>query len=144
MCLSETQCPTLHCFFFVFLFFFTFDLEGWPWPFTSQNVHLHEIHMHAKYQVAMINIAKVMTIFQNLNAKCDGISDRRTDSAITICLPSGAFKPYTVTLRNITLVLKQSLLTGLTPIGHTCGRTRFSLWLSDCPMVFARRFRIWS
>ena len=143
MCLSETQCPLLRRFDF-FYNFFTFDLEGWPWPFTSQNVHLHEIHMHAKYQVAMINIAKVMTIFRNLNAKCDGISDRRTDSAITICLPSGAFKPYTVTLRNITLVLKQSLLIGLTPIGHTCGRTRFSLWLSDCPMVFARRFRIWS
>ena len=40
--------------------FFTFDLEGWPWPFTTQNVQLHEIHMHAKYQVAIFNIAKVM------------------------------------------------------------------------------------
>jgi len=40
--------------------YLTFDLEGWPWPFTTQNVQLHEIHMHAKYQVAIFNIAKVM------------------------------------------------------------------------------------
>jgi hypothetical protein len=41
--------------------YLVFDLEGWPWPwpFTSQNVQLHEIHMHAKYQVAIFNIAKV-------------------------------------------------------------------------------------
>ena len=41
-------------------FFLTFDLKGWPWNFTTQNVQLHEIHMHAKYQVAIFNIAKVM------------------------------------------------------------------------------------
>ena len=29
------------------------------WPFTTQNMQLHEIHMHAKYQVAIFNIAKV-------------------------------------------------------------------------------------
>ena len=40
--------------------YLTFDLEGWPLPFTTQNVELHEIHMHAKYQVAIFNIAKVM------------------------------------------------------------------------------------
>jgi hypothetical protein len=39
--------------------YLTSDLEGWPWPFTTQNVQLHEIHMHAKYQVAIFNIAKV-------------------------------------------------------------------------------------
>ena len=44
--------------------YLTFDLEGWPWPlpFTTQNVQLHEIHMHAKYQVAIFNIAKVMIL----------------------------------------------------------------------------------
>jgi len=36
--------------------YLTSDLEGWPWPFTAQNVQLHEIHMHAKYQVAILNI----------------------------------------------------------------------------------------
>ena len=40
--------------------YLTFELEGWPWPFTTQNGQLHEIHMHAKYQVAIFNIAKVM------------------------------------------------------------------------------------
>ena len=40
--------------------YLTSDLEGWPWPFTTQNVQLHEIHMHAKYQVAIFNIKKVM------------------------------------------------------------------------------------
>jgi hypothetical protein len=40
--------------------YLTFDLEGWPWPFTTQNVQLHEIHMHAKYQVAIFNNAKVI------------------------------------------------------------------------------------
>jgi len=39
---------------------FDLDLEGWPWPFTTQNVQLHEIHIHDKYQVAIFNIAKVM------------------------------------------------------------------------------------
>jgi hypothetical protein len=57
MCLSETLCPLLRRFEAICL---TFDLEGWPWPFTAQNVQLHEIHMHAKYQVAIFNIAKVM------------------------------------------------------------------------------------
>ena len=40
--------------------YLTSDLEGWPWPspFTTQNVQLHEIHMHAKYQVPIFNIAK--------------------------------------------------------------------------------------
>ena len=81
----------------------TFDLEGWPWPFTTQNVQLHEmhmhfflfwsltlkdnldlsplinvqlyeIHMHAKYQVAIYNIAKVMT-----NVKVFGQTHRRMD-----------------------------------------------------------------
>ncbi len=42
----------------------TFDLEWWPkpWPFTIQNVQLHKIHMHAKYEVAIFNIAKVKKI----------------------------------------------------------------------------------
>ena len=39
-----------------------FDLGGWPWPFTTQTVQLHKIHMHAKYQVAIFNIAKVMIL----------------------------------------------------------------------------------
>jgi len=52
----------------------TFDLAGWPWPspFTTQNVQLHEIHMHAKYQVAILNIEKVMA-----NVKVFGRTDRR-------------------------------------------------------------------
>ena len=33
-----------------------------------KHTQIHEIHMHAKYRVAMINIAKAMTIFRNLNA----------------------------------------------------------------------------
>jgi len=52
----------------------TFDLEGWPWPFTTQNVQLHEIHMHAKYQVAIFYIAKVMA-----NVKVLGRRERRKD-----------------------------------------------------------------
>ena len=39
--------------------YMTFDLEWWPWPFNTQNVQLHEIQMHAKYQVAIFNIAQV-------------------------------------------------------------------------------------
>ena len=54
--------------------FYFFYLEGWPWPFTTQNVQLHEIHMHAKYQVAIFNIAKVMT-----NVKVFGRTHRQTD-----------------------------------------------------------------
>jgi len=45
----------------------TLTLWGWPWPFTTQNVQLHEIHMHAKYPVAIFNIAKVMA---NIKAWC--------------------------------------------------------------------------
>ena len=73
MCLSETQCPLLRRFEAIYL---TFDLKGWPWPwlFTAQNVQLHEIHMHAQYQVAIFNIAKVMT-----NVKVFGRTDRLTD-----------------------------------------------------------------
>ena len=56
MCLWNTMSPFAR-FWPIYL---TFDLEGWPWPFTTQNVQLHEIHMHAKYQVAIFNIAKVM------------------------------------------------------------------------------------
>jgi hypothetical protein len=37
---------------------FDLDLEGWPWPFTTHNVKLHKIPMHAKYRVAIFNIAK--------------------------------------------------------------------------------------
>ena len=58
-CVCETLCPLLQ-FWLVYL---TFDLEGWPWhwPYTTQNVQVHEIiHMHAKYQVAMLNIAEDM------------------------------------------------------------------------------------
>ena len=58
MCLSETQWPLLRPFEAIYL---TFDLEGWPWPFITQNVQLYEIHMHAKYQVAIFNISKDMT-----------------------------------------------------------------------------------
>ena len=52
-------------------FFFTFDLEEWSWPwlFTTQNVQLHEIHMHAKYEVTIFNIAKVMAKFLSLTQK---------------------------------------------------------------------------
>jgi len=77
--------------------FFTFDLEGWPWPFTTQNVQLHEIHMHAKYQVAMWRDIEVMSIFQKLNGKSkrkvwrkDRQTDRQTDGPITICPHLGA------------------------------------------------------
>ena len=60
----------------------TFHLEEWPWPFTTQNVQLHEIHMYAKYQVAIFNIAKVMA-----NVKVLGRRRRRTkDGARTTWL----------------------------------------------------------
>ena len=49
-----------------------FLLDLWPWPFTAQNVRLHEIHMHAKYQVAIFNSEKVMA-----NVKVFGQTDRR-------------------------------------------------------------------
>jgi len=54
--------------------YLTFDLEGWPSPspFTTENVQLHEMHMYAKYQVAMFNIKKVMAI------KVFGRTDRLT------------------------------------------------------------------
>ena len=48
MCLWNTMSP-----------YMTFDLVGWPWPFTTQNVQLHEIHMHFKYKIASFNIAEV-------------------------------------------------------------------------------------
>ncbi len=54
-CVCETQCPLLRRFEDIYL---TFDPEGWPWHLTSQNVQLHEIHMRAKYRVAIFNIAK--------------------------------------------------------------------------------------
>ena len=42
--------------------YLTFDLKWWPWPwpFTNHNVQFHEIHMHAKYAVAIFNRAKVI------------------------------------------------------------------------------------
>ena len=42
--------------------YLTADLEGWPWPWhvCTQNVRLHEIHMHAKYEVSTCIISKVM------------------------------------------------------------------------------------
>jgi len=64
MCLSETQCPLLRHHVFLPLTLKD-DLDLLP----LKNMQLHEIHMHAKYQVAMINISKVMTIFRKLNAK---------------------------------------------------------------------------
>jgi len=71
--------------------FLTFDLEGRPWPWTSttQNVQLHEIHMHAKYQVAIFNVAKLMA---NVNffsdRRTDWHPDWLTDSSTAICHPS--------------------------------------------------------
>ena len=59
VCVCETQC-TMSPFEQFWSIYLTFDPEGWPWPFTTQNVQLHEIHMLAKYQVAIFNIAKVM------------------------------------------------------------------------------------
>ncbi len=54
-CVCETLCtPTTY----IWPLYLTFDLDGWPWPFTTQNVQLHEVHMHAKYQIAIFNIAK--------------------------------------------------------------------------------------
>ncbi len=56
-CVCETLCtPTTY----IWPLYLTFDLDGWPWPFTTQNVQLHEVHMHAKYQVAIFDIAKCM------------------------------------------------------------------------------------
>ena len=56
MCLWNTNAP-----FGQFdLLNLTFDLERWPWHVTYQNVRLHEIHMHAKYQVSVTNGSKVM------------------------------------------------------------------------------------
>ena len=80
---NAPYCAALNIYIYIYIiiyyYFLTFDLERWLWPFTTQNVQLHEIHMHAKYQVAIINIAKVMTIFRNLKAKYDGISEGQTD-----------------------------------------------------------------
>ena len=46
--------------------YLTFGLEGWPWPWhvCTQNVRLHEIHMHAKYEVSTCIISKVMAKFK--------------------------------------------------------------------------------
>jgi len=84
MCSSETQCPLL-------CRNLTFDLEEWPWPWTSttQNVRIHEVHMHDKYQVAIFNIAKVMA---NVNFFSDGRTDWHTDSSTAICHPTGGIK----------------------------------------------------
>jgi hypothetical protein len=77
------------------LYFLTFDLEGWPSPFTTQNVQLHEIHMHAKYQVAIFDIAKVMAhikVFGRTHTHRQ--TDKRTDSTTAICHPTGSIKMY--------------------------------------------------
>ena len=51
-------------------------------------MQLHEIHMHAKYQVAIFIIAKVIA-----NVKVFGrthrLTDRLTDSSTAICHPTG-------------------------------------------------------
>ena len=63
--------------------YLTFDLEGWPWPwpFNTKNVQLYEIHMHAKYQVAIFNIAKVMA---NVKVCANQQTNKQTDRAKTI------------------------------------------------------------
>ena len=51
--------------------------------------------MHAKYQVAIINIAKVMTnvkVFGRTNGRTDGRTDRLMDSSTAICHPTGGIK----------------------------------------------------
>ena len=50
---------------------------------TTQNVQLHEMHMHAKNEVAMLNIAKVMTKVKVLG-QTDRVTDRMTDRPKTI------------------------------------------------------------
>jgi len=54
-CVCETLCTPPS---YIWPLNLTFDIDGWPWPFTTQNVQLHEVHMHARYQVAIFNIAK--------------------------------------------------------------------------------------
>jgi hypothetical protein len=65
-----------------------FDLEGWlwPWPFTTQNVQLHEIHMHAKYQVAIFNICISYGKCKSLTLT-NKPTNKPTDRANTICPP---------------------------------------------------------
>jgi hypothetical protein len=43
------------------------------------------MHMHTKYEGYISREIEVMSIFRNLNAKCDRNTDRQTDSLITIC-----------------------------------------------------------
>ena len=55
--------------------YLTFDHEVWlwSWPFTTQNVKPHEILIHSKWQVAILNISKVsikwsiLTLMDNLD-----------------------------------------------------------------------------
>ena len=59
--------------------YLTSDLEGWPWPFTNQNVQLHEMHLHAKYQVAIFNIAKVIAnVKVDANQQTNQPTDQQT------------------------------------------------------------------
>jgi len=46
------------------------------------------MHMHAKYQVAIFNIAKVRAMLKF----SDGRTDRLTDNSKTICHPTGGIK----------------------------------------------------
>jgi len=111
--------------YFPWFCFLTFDLEGWPWPwtFTTQNVQLHEIHMHTKYQVAIFNIAKVMT-----NVKVFGRThrrtDRRTDSSTAICHPTGSIK-MKFPDKYHSLLLRETLPAALQSKGGTVNFRRF-------------------
>ena len=71
--------------------YLTFDLEGWPWPWhvCTQNVRLHEIHMHAKYEVSTCNISKVMANVKvgHKHKQTHKHTNTQTDRAKTICPP---------------------------------------------------------
>jgi len=70
-------------------------------------VQIHEIDMHAKYQVAMRNIVKVIA---NVNVGANQPTDQQTDRAKTICPPvyTGGHKNVTVNKLGSKCIRKQT------------------------------------
>jgi hypothetical protein len=79
------------------LLYLTFDFDPKPWPsqVTYQNVHLHEIHRHAKLQVPMTSdwkvIANVKVLWQT-ERQTDTQTDRPAKNNMPSDLRSGGIK----------------------------------------------------
>ena len=75
-------------------------------------MQLHEIHMHAKYKVAIFNSEKVMANVKALFGRTDRLTDILTDSSTAICHPTGAIKKLTenLLLASVTLTIVTSYL----------------------------------